>query len=84
MDLPGVRVVRAFLAAPRPEPAFFVGAFRGVDLEVDRRAPARFVAVLLVDDFFADDFFADDFFAASSHVFFADVFFADFELGGLA
>ena len=79
-------MVRAFLAAPRPEPAFFVGAFRAVDLEVDRRAPARFVAVLLVDDFFADDFFAGVFFAGVffADVFFADVFFADFVLGGLA
>jgi hypothetical protein len=47
------------MAAPRPEPAFFAGPFRAVDLEVDRRAGARFVEVLLADDFFADAFFAD-------------------------
>ena len=50
MDLPqGVRVVRPLVAVPRPEPAFFVGAFRGVDLEVARRAGARFVEVLLAE-----------------------------------
>ncbi len=51
--------MRPLVAAPRPEPAFFVGAFRAVDLEVDRRAGARFVEVLLADDFFAEAFFAD-------------------------
>ena len=41
--------------------AFFVdaGAFRAADLEVDRRAGARFVEVLLAADFFADAFFVD-------------------------
>jgi hypothetical protein len=47
------------VAAPRPEPAFFVGAFRAVDLAVDRRAGARFVEVLLADDFFVEAFVAD-------------------------
>ena len=60
MDLPQwVRVVRPLVAVPRPEPAFFVGAFRAVDLEVARRAGARFVEVFLADDFFAEAFFAD-------------------------
>ena len=35
------------------------GAFRAADLEVDRRAGARFVEVLLAADFFADAFFVD-------------------------
>ena len=56
MDLPGVRVVRALEAAPRPEPAFFVRALRAVDLELDRRAAARFVDVLLADAFLAEAF----------------------------
>ena len=51
--------MRPLVAATRPEPGFFVGAFRAVDLEVDRRAGARFVEVLLADDFFAEAFFAD-------------------------
>ena len=50
--------MRPLVAAPRPEAAFFAGAFRAVDLEVDRRAAARFVEVL-ADDFFADAFFVD-------------------------
>ncbi len=52
-------MVRFLVAAAGPEPAFFVGAFRAVDLEVDRRAAARFVEVRLADDFFAEAFFAD-------------------------
>jgi hypothetical protein len=52
-------VVRPLVAAPRPEPVFFVGAFRAVDLVVDLRALARFVDVLLVDDFFAEAFFVE-------------------------
>jgi hypothetical protein len=60
VDLPrGVRVVRRLAAAPRPEPAFLVGALLAVDFEVDRRAAARFVEVLLADDFFAEAFFAE-------------------------
>ena len=55
----GVRVVRPLVAAPRPEPDFFTGGFPAVDLEVDRRARARFVAVFLADDFFADALLAD-------------------------
>jgi hypothetical protein len=51
--------VRPLVAAPRPEPAFFVGAFRAVDLAVDACAGARFVEVLLADDFLAEAFFAD-------------------------
>jgi hypothetical protein len=52
VDLPrGVRVVRPLAAAPRPEPAFFVGAFR--------RAAARFVEVRFAGDFFAEAFFAE-------------------------
>ena len=51
--------MRPLVAAPRPEPAFFVGAFRAVDLVVDACAGARFVEVLLADDFFAEVFFAD-------------------------
>jgi hypothetical protein len=42
------------VAAPRPEPAFFVGAFRAVAFDADRGAVARFLEVLLADDFFAD------------------------------
>jgi hypothetical protein len=55
--------VRRLAAALRPEPAFLVGALLAVDLEVDRRAAARFVEVLLADDFLADDFLAEAFFA---------------------
>jgi hypothetical protein len=47
------------VAAAGPEPAVFVGAFRVVDLEVDRRADARFVEVRLADDFVGEAFFAD-------------------------
>jgi hypothetical protein len=47
------------VAAAGPEPAFFVGAFRPVDVEVDRRADARFVEVRLADDFFGEALFAD-------------------------
>ena len=59
MDVPRVRVVRPLVAAAGPEPAFFVGALRAVDLEVNRRAGARFVEVRLADDFFGEAFFAD-------------------------
>ena len=88
------------MAALRPELAFFAGAFRAVDLEVDRRAAARFVEVLLPDDFFADAFFAGAFRAVDLEVdrraaarfvevllpddFFADAFFVDLDRGGLA
>ena len=76
--------MRLLGAAPRPEPAFLVGAFPAVDLEVDRRAPARFV--LLADDFFAEAFFAGTFFAETFFAddFFADDFFADLDFSGLA
>ena len=48
------------LRAARLVPAFFSGAFRAVDLEVDRRAGTRFVESLFADDFFfADDFLVD-------------------------
>ena len=50
--------MRPLVAAAGPEPGFFVGAFRAVDLEVDRRAGARFVEVLLADVFFREAFFA--------------------------
>jgi hypothetical protein len=43
----------------RTEPAFFVGAFRAVDLEVARRADARFLEDFVDDDFFAEARFAD-------------------------
>ena len=77
MDLPrGVRVVRRLAAALRPEPAFLVGALLAVDLEVDRRAAARFVEVLLADDFLAEAFFAE--------AFLAEAFFAEPDFGGLA
>ena len=60
MDLPReVRAVRPRVAEPRAEPAFFVAALRAVDLEVDRRVVARFVEVLLAEDFFAEAFFAE-------------------------
>jgi hypothetical protein len=51
--------VRPLVEARRPESAFLVGAFRAVDLEVDRRADARFAEVLVADGFFAEAFFAD-------------------------
>ena len=51
--------MRPLVAAPRPEPGFFVGAFRAGDLAVDACAGARFVEVLLADDFLAEAFFAD-------------------------
>ena len=51
--------MRPLVAAPRPEPGFFVGAFRAVDLAADACAGARFVEVLLADDFVAEAFFAD-------------------------
>ena len=51
--------MRPLVAAPRPEPGFVVGAFRGVDLAVDACAGARFVEVVLADDFLAEAFFAD-------------------------
>ena len=58
MDLArGARVVRPLVAGPRPETAFFVGAFRAVDLEVDRHAGARLVEVLRAEDFFPEAFF---------------------------
>jgi hypothetical protein len=44
----GGRVARPLVAVPRAETAFFVGAFRAVDLEV-----------LLAEDFLAEAFFAD-------------------------
>jgi hypothetical protein len=44
------------VAAPRPVPVFFAGAFRAVDLDADRRVAARFLDVFLADDFFADRF----------------------------
>jgi hypothetical protein len=47
------------VAAAGREPAFFVDAFRPVDLEVDRRVGARFAEVRLADDFFGEAFFAD-------------------------
>ena len=47
--------MRPLVAAP----AFLVGAFRVVDLAVDACAGARFVEVLLANDFFAEAFFAD-------------------------
>ena len=52
-------MVRPLVAADGPEPAFFVDAFRAVDLEVGRRAGTRFVEVRLADDFFGEAFFAD-------------------------
>ena len=52
-------MVRALVPAAGPEPVFLVGAFRAVDLEVDRRAGARLVEVLLADDSFGETFFAD-------------------------
>ena len=51
--------MRPLVAAPRPEPGFFVCAFLAVDLAVDACAVARFVEVLLADDFLAEAFFAD-------------------------
>jgi hypothetical protein len=51
--------VRTLVAAPRPEPAFFAGRFLAVDVEVDRRAGARVVAVLVADGRFAEAFFVD-------------------------
>jgi hypothetical protein len=47
------------VVAPRPDPGFFVGAFRAVDLAVDACAGARFVEVVLADEFLAEAFFAD-------------------------
>jgi hypothetical protein len=47
------------VAASRRELPLLVGAGRAVDFEVDRRAGARFVVVLLADDLFAEARFAD-------------------------
>ena len=58
MDLRRGATVRPVVTARREAPDFFVGAFRAVDLAVDRGAGARFV-VVVADDFFAAAFFAD-------------------------
>ena len=60
---PGARFVfaEAFFADAFFADAFFAdaGAFRAVDLDVDRREGARFVEVPLAGDFCADAFFVD-------------------------